>query len=102
VVLHVVQIRVVAPRAVARVRAALVFHASPRPRMGAAAQPAAVADAAARPRDRAFFEGQYRSDVVPLYRCGAAKRQPVGLPNETLCHLHCPTIADRVTPIAYP
>jgi len=42
------------------------------------AQPAAVADAAVRPRDRAFFEGWNRTRAVPVYECGAAKRQPVG------------------------
>ena len=71
-------VSVVRPNAAARIVAALVLHASARPFMGAAAQHAAVADAATRPRDRAVFEGQYRSDVIPLYWCGAAKRQHVG------------------------
>ena len=42
------------------------------------AQPAAVADAAARPRDRAFFDIQNHTTVIPVYRCGAAKRHTVG------------------------
>jgi len=42
-----------------------------------AAEHAAVADAAARPRDRTVFGGQEHANVVPIYRCGAAKRQAV-------------------------
>ena len=57
----------------------LVKRAARRP-----AQPAAVADAALRPRDRAFFEGWDRTSVVPVYRCGAAKRQPVRRPGNVV------------------
>ncbi len=71
-------VSVVPPSAVARVIAALAFHASPRPFMGAAAQQAAVADAAVRPRDRGVFERQMHTTAFPIYRGGAAKRQGVG------------------------
>ena len=62
VVLGVVPISVVPPSAVARIVSALVPSASVRRSLGAPAQPAAVADAAARPQDRAFFEDWYQSE----------------------------------------
>lgn len=42
------------------------------------AQHAAVADAASRPQDRCVFESWRFSSAIPISRCGAAKRQPVG------------------------
>ena len=39
-----------------------------------AAQPGAVADAAARPEDRCHFEGGNRTNAFPIYQGGAAKR----------------------------
>ena len=68
----------VRPSAGARIVSALVLHASAQPSISAGAQPAAVADAAARPQDRGVFERQIDTIVIPFYRCGAAKRQPVG------------------------
>ena len=61
-----------------------------------ATQPAAVADAAARPQDRGVFERQMHTNVIPIYWCGAAKRQPVSwqlitvlLTNEACPQLYC-------------
>src|SRR5215213_7785715 len=48
--------------------------------IGAAAQQAAVADAATRPQDRAVFESRYHPIAISIYRCGAAKRQSVSPP----------------------
>ena len=48
------------------------------------AQPAAVADAAARPQDRRHFEGWNRVKVISIYRCGAAKRQSVGAHKQSI------------------
>ena len=56
VVLGVVPMRVVPPSAAARVVSALVPHASARRSLGAPAQPAAVADAASRPKIGAFLQ----------------------------------------------
>ena len=44
---------------------------------GSAEHTAAI-DAASPPRDRAAFDGQYHTNVVPIYQCGATKRQSVG------------------------
>ena len=75
---RVVPSSMVRPSAGARIVSALVLHASAQPSISAGAQPAAVADAAARPQDRGVFERQIDTIVIPFYRCGAAKRQPVG------------------------
>jgi len=56
VVLRVLPIGVIPPRAGARIVAAHVSHAAPRRRLGAPAQPAHAVDAATRPQDRCFFE----------------------------------------------
>ena len=74
-------VSVIPPSAGARVKAALVLHASAQPFIGAAAQHAAVADAAARPQDRSHFESRQHIIAFPIDRGGAAKRQPVGRPS---------------------
>jgi hypothetical protein len=45
-----------------------------------ATQPAHAPNAAPRRQDRGDFGIQMRSDVVPIYRCGAADGQAVSLP----------------------
>jgi hypothetical protein len=82
--LGVVSSSVVRPSAVAGVVSALVFHASPRQSISAAAQHAAVADAALRPRDRRVFERWKHTNAFPIYRCGAAKRQSVRRPGRVV------------------
>jgi len=58
VVLRVVPVSVVSPSAVARAGVKVGAHASTRHSRGAPAQPAHAVDAAARPRDPGYFEGQ--------------------------------------------
>src|SRR5689334_12333649 len=43
-----------------------------------AAQPACVADAAARPQDRGVFERQMHTTVIPIYRAAQLTRIPLG------------------------
>jgi hypothetical protein len=78
VVLTVIPISVVRPSAAARARLNANRTYPAQPSIGAAAQPAAVADAAARPQDRSLFEGWKHTTVVPICQGGAAKRHTVG------------------------
>src|SRR5829696_4358589 len=71
-------VSVVRPRAAARAKRNAGGTCPAQPPIGAAAQPAAVADAALRPRDRWHFENRYPPIAISIYRGGAAKRQPVG------------------------
>ena len=56
-------VSVVPPSAGVRSVSAHLPHASPRPSLGAPAQPAHAGDAAARPRDRGVFEMENRPEV---------------------------------------